>query len=613
MTGHGGWPMTVFLTPDQEPFFAGTYFPPNDQHGRPGFRSMLSRIAELWRTKRGELVAQAADLTLHVRGRSQTLSGSSVGEAAIESAAGELLQSFDAEHGGFGSAPKFPPSAALLLLLRLYRRVAEPTLLEMVTKTLDAMSCGGIYDHVGGGFARYSTDERWLVPHFEKMLYDNAQLVRVYSEAFQVTRRSDYRSVVTQTLDYVLREMQGTDGGYFSATDADSEGVEGKFFVWTPDQVIEVLGQPAAEWFCLHYDITPEGNWEDVSIPNTPRPIDAVATDLGVSVEVLRASLEESRQKLYEARLRRVPPLLDDKVLASWNGLMISSMAEGARVLRDQRYRDSGERAARYVLSALSRPDGGLYRTARAGKAHLDAYLEDYAFLADGLIDLYEAGGAESFLGDAVRLAERMLTDFADPEGGAFFQTAHGHERLIARTREGHDGAIPNGNAVAARVLARLGVHLDRTDLRERATAAIRAYGRSIEGSPRAFSTALSVVDFLLEGPVELAIVGEPDAPDLEALLVEIARHYLPNRVVAHGTGTPPTAEGIKLPLLTGKTLAAGKAAVYVCRHFACQAPVTRPEDLARALGDDAGGRRHDHRRVGHGGGNSGLRGAFPE
>jgi uncharacterized protein YyaL (SSP411 family)/aryl-alcohol dehydrogenase-like predicted oxidoreductase len=591
MTGHGGWPMTVFLTPDQEPFFAGTYFPPNDQHGRPGFRSMLSRIAELWGTKRSELVSQAAELTEQVRGRSETLRGSSIGEAAIEGAAGELFQVFDAEYGGFGSAPKFPPSASLSLLLRLHRRVAEPALLGMVTKTLDAMSSGGIYDHVGGGFARYSTDERWLVPHFEKMLYDNAQLVRVYLEALQVTGNGEYRRVATETLDYVVREMQGTDGGYFSATDADSEGVEGKFFVWTPDQVEEALGQPAGEWFCLHYDITPEGNWEDVSIPNTPRPLEAVAADLGVSVDTLRMSLEDSRQKLYAARLRRIPPLTDDKVLASWNGLMISAMAEGARVLRERRYRDSAERAARYVLSALSRPDGGLYRTARAGKAHLEAYLEDYAFLADGLVDLYEAGGAESFLRDAVRLAERMVKDFADPGDGAFFQTAHGHERLIARTREGHDGAIPNANAVAARVLARLGFHFGRADLRERSTAALRAYGRSIEGSPRAFSTTLSVVDLLLEGPVEVAIVGEPDAPGGEALLVEIARHYLPNRVIAHGTGAPPPEEGRELPLLAGKTLVAGRAAVYVCRDFACQAPVTEPEDIARALGDAATGR----------------------
>ena len=582
MSGHGGWPMTVFLTPRQEPFFAGTYFPPDDRHGRPGFKTLLLRIAELWKSDRQRLVEQASELTDHVRGRSSPPLPGAVGEDAIVAAASDLVESFDPEYGGFGGAPKFPPSASLSLLLRLYHRRPEDTLLTVVTKTLDAMKSGGIYDHLGGGFARYSVDERWLVPHFEKMLYDNAQLARVYLEAYQVTGSPEYGRVAAETLDYIAREMQSADGGYYSATDADSEGVEGKFFVWTLDQLEEVLGRPATEWFAAYYDVTAEGNWEDVSILNTPRSLEAVAEDLGTPAETLRASLADSRQKLYAARLRRVPPLTDDKVLTAWNGLMISAMAEGARVLRDRRYLVSAERAARFIQGELSRSDGGLYRTARAGKAHLDAYLEDYAFFADALVDLYEAGGAERFFLEAVRLAERMIADFGDPEGGPFFQTAHGHEALIARTREGHDGAIPNANAVAARLLARLGFHLGREDLRERALGAIRAYGRAIERAPRAFATTLAVVDLLLEAPVELAIVGAAGSAEREALEAEVARHHLPNRVVAHAEPGGPASE---LPLLVGKTPVVGQAALYVCRDFACQAPVTRAEEVSSVLG----------------------------
>jgi uncharacterized protein YyaL (SSP411 family)/aryl-alcohol dehydrogenase-like predicted oxidoreductase len=588
LTGSGGWPMTVFLTPSQEPFFAGTYFPPEDRYGRPGFKTLLVKIAELWRTGRGRLLEQARELTDHVRGQSEVLAASSVGTDAIEAAAAQLAETFDEEYGGFSSAPKFPPSASLALLLRLHRRTSDPALLPMVTKTLDAMKNGGIYDHVGGGFARYSTDERWLVPHFEKMLYDNAQLARVYLEAFQVTADPEYRRVASETLDYVAREMQSPEGGYYSATDADSEGVEGKFFVWSFDQVVEVLGQPAAEWFSAYYDITPEGNWEGVSIPNTKARLEDVARELGVDPAELRRSLSESRQKLYAARLRRVPPATDDKVLASWNGLMIGAMAEGARVLSERRYLDSAERAARFVLGELSRPDGGLYRTARAGKAHLDAYLEDYAFLADALIDLYEAGAAESYLDEARRLVERMISDFGDEAGGAFFQTAHRHEALIARPREGHDGAIPNANAVAARALARLAFHDDRDDFRERAEDAIRAYGRSIERAPRAFATTLAVVDFLLEGPVELAFVGKRGAEDTGALLAEVARHFLPSRIVEHAEPDATGAAASALPLLAGKTLVNGRAALYVCRNFACRAPVTEPAGVSAALGEAA-------------------------
>ena len=592
LSGSGGWPMTVFLAPDRRPFFAGTYFPPEDKYGRPGFSTLLERIAELWKNDRDALLQQASELTQHVRDVSKAAPPLPVADDATTAAVRQLAQAFDPAFGGFSAAPKFPPCSSLSLLLRQHRRTGDPRALSMVTTTLDGMKNGGMYDHVGGGFARYSTDERWLVPHFEKMLYDNAQLASVYLEAFQVTGNAEYRRVATETLDYVLREMQAPEGGFYCATDADSEGEEGKFFVWQPDEVEAALGAGDARLVCAFYDITKGGNWEGKSIAHTPRTLADVAKELGIGEEALADALARSREKLYAAREKRVHPLLDDKILTSWNGLMIASMAEGARVLGERRYLDAGVRAARYILDSMRRADGGLFRTARGGRAHLDAYLEDYAFLADALVSLYEAGAAASFLQEAKALAERLLADFGDDEGGAFFHTAHGHEELIVRTREGNDGAIPSANAVAARALARLSYHFDREDFRSRASDTIQAYGRLIERAPRAFATSLAVVDFLLEGPLELVLAGTPGHDDHDALAAAVGRHYLPNRIVGH-VASAEDAKG--LPLCEGKGPVGGTAALFVCRNFTCKAPVTDPAAVGEALAE--GSRRADAER----------------
>ncbi len=585
LSGSGGWPMTVFLTPDTRPFFAGTYFPPEDKYGRPGFPTLLERVADLWKNDRDALLQQAAELTQHVRDVSKTAEPLPVADEAIAAAVRQLGEAFDPQYGGFSPAPKFPPCSSLSLLLRHHRRTGDPRALSMVTTTLDGMKNGGMYDHVGGGFARYSTDERWLVPHFEKMLYDNALLAGVYLEALQVTGDAEYRRVASETLDYVLREMQAPAGGFFSATDADSEGVEGKFFVWQPAEVEEVLGAEDARIASAYYDVTPGGNWEGQSILHTPRTKADVAKELGIDVETLSAALARSREKLYAAREKRVHPLLDDKILTSWNGLMIAAMAEGARVLGDRRYLEAGQRAARYVLDSMRREDGGLLRTARDGRAHLDAYLEDYAFFTDALISLYEAGAPASFLGEAKTLAERMIADFGDDEAGAFFHTAHSHEQLIVRTREGNDGAIPSANAVAARALARLSYHFDREDFRKRASGALQAYGRLVERAPRAFTTSLAVVDFLLEGPLELVLAGTPGDADYDALAAEVGKRYLPNRIAGHIAESEKSAG---LPLLEGKGLVGGKAALYVCRNFTCKAPVTEPAAVDAALAEES-------------------------
>ena len=587
--GQGGWPMTVFLTPDQQPFFAGTYFPPTDMYGRPGFATLLTRIADLWRNHRDELRDQAAQLTRHLTEAAGVPAAMPVGEAELGAAAAQFAEEFDAVHGGFGPAPKFPPAAGLSLLLRHHRRTGDAHALHMVEKTLRAMAEGGIYDQVGGGFARYSTDERWLVPHFEKMLYDNALLAKAYLEAFQVTGHGFYRRVAAEVLDYVLREMTSPEGGFYSATDADSEGEEGKFFVWTPGEIQAILGEEEARRFCAYYDITEKGNWEGVSIPNVRRPLDQAAKSLGVAPEALAASLEASRAAVYEARRRRVPPGLDDKILTAWNGLMIGAMAEGFRVLGDTRYLEAAARAADFLLRALARPDGGLLRTWRAGRAHLSAYLEDYADLCEALVDLYEAGGTARHLREAERLADRLLRDFGDGAGGAFYTTARDHEALIMRRREGTDGATPSANAVAAHALARLSYHLDREDLRDAATGAIRAYGKAIARYPRAFAKTLAAVDLLLEGPVELALVGAPGEAGFEALRREVGRRYVPNRIVAMADPSLGDGGAAGLPLLAGKTLVDGRAALYVCRHFACRAPLTDPAEAAAALANGAG------------------------
>jgi hypothetical protein len=583
--GQGGWPMTVFLTPDQEPFFAGTYFPPADRYGRPGFATLLEKMAGLWKTDRAGLRGQAAEVTGYLRQTARPAPGGSVGEAELRAARDQLARDFDARFGGFGGAPKFPPSGALSLLLRCHRRFQDDHALEMVRKTLDEMARGGMYDQVGGGFHRYSVDDRWLVPHFEKMLYDNAQLSKVYLEAFQATADPFYGTIATEILDYVLREMTSPEGGFYSATDADSEGEEGRFFVWTPDEVSAALGdEEAARRFCAYYDISERGNWEGKSIPNTSRTGPRVAKSLGLEAGELERDVASSRARLYEARGKRVPPGLDDKVLAAWNGLMIGAMAEGYRALGEVRYLEAAERAARFVSARLRAEDGRLLRTYREGTAHLAAYLEDHAFLAEGLLDLYEAGGDRASLRDAEALAERMREDFGD-EAGGFYSTARGHESLIVRHREGHDGAIPNANAVAAHVLARLSFHLGRDDLREEAARALRAYGKAIARQPRAFARSLAVVDLLLEGPVELALIGARGGPDLEALRRELGRHYLPNRIVEHGD---PRAGDAGLPLLAGKGLVEGRAVLYVCRDFACRAPITDPARVAEGLSDPA-------------------------
>jgi len=583
--GQGGWPMNVFLTPRLEPFFAGTYFPPTE--GRmPSWRAVCTGLAEAWKTKRTEVAKTAAALTGLLReGSAQSHRGPLAPEKLAEllgTTQAALAARYDAKRGGFGPAPKFPRAEATSLLLRHHAHTGDASSLEMATQTLLAMGNGGIYDHLAGGFARYSTDAAWLVPHFEKMLYDNALLVPAFLAGFQASGEGRLRQVAQETLDYLLREMCSPEGAFYSATDADSEGVEGKFFCWTLAELEEVLGPERTPQVAAYYGATAEGNWEGSNVLHTPRSVEEVAAELGLEARDLRRTLLAARKELYGARLHRVHPGLDDKILTSWNGLALSALAAGARVLGDVRYLEAGEKAAGFFLEQMVRPDMGLYRAFRQGRAHIDGVLEDYAYLCQGLLDLYEAGGQERNLAAAAVLSQRILHDFGDPEGGAFFHTARGGETLIVRYREGHDGATPSPNSIAAHCLARLAVHLGEPDLTRVAQAALEAYGAQIQDQPRAFCTALAAADFIARGAIEIVVSGEKEDATRRDLWRACQTRYLPNVVSAHTTS--PASGPEELPLLKGRAPSEAGARAYVCRDGTCLAPIGDPSEVEPAL-----------------------------
>jgi uncharacterized protein len=500
MSGSGGWPMSVFLTPDLKPFFAGTYFPPDDRYGRPGFQNLLRQLVDYWRNRRDEVQRAANHAALSLAQYSSLQGeGEEITPDLVPTAVQAMTRDFDPVHGGFGGAPKFPPSMRLTLMLREHRRSPDERLLNVVTTTLDRMAHGGIYDQVGGGFHRYSVDQYWLVPHFEKMLYDNALLAPVYLDSYQTTGNEYHARIGREVLAYVLREMTDERGGFYSTLDADSEGHEGKFYVWSPDEVTAVLGPEDGALFCRVYDVTPGGNFEGKSIPNLiERSVEEQAAALGTDPATLWERLDGLRERLREARSHRIWPGLDDKVLTAWNGLMIRAFAAGCRVLGDDRYRVAAERAADFVLSTLQR-DGQLLRTYRNGEARLNGYLEDYAFMTVALLDLHEATGEPRWRAEAERLLETMNEQFWDERGGGYFFTSHGHEALIARMKSNEDGAIPSGNSMAALALVRLARLTGRAEYRNKAGRLLSSYAEMMRRAPAAFANMLLAADLYLE------------------------------------------------------------------------------------------------------------------
>ncbi len=583
MTRQGGWPMTVFLTPDLKPFYGGTYYPPTDRYGRPGFPKVMHAVAEAFSGQNTQVLQQADQITAHLTQMSNVVDPHhhELTEELMTNAFQNYRSQFDSHHGGFGNAPKFPPSMGLPFLLRYWHHSGNANALEMVELTLEKMARGGMYDQLGGGFHRYSTDAHWLVPHFEKMLYDNAQLVVAYFEAYQATQKPFYRDIATETLDYVIREMYDAEnGGFYSTQDADSEGVEGKFFVWEPNDVEDIIGEENAEIFCEYYDITPQGNFEGENILNVQAPPDILARKLRIDLGELEALLADGKQKLFEAREKRIKPGLDDKILTSWNGIMIRGMAMGYQLTGKPEYLEACEKSAEFVLTTLSQDNGLLLRTYRDGKSHLNAYLEDYSYFIAGLIALYEASFEPKWLTEAERLAHLMIDQFGDDAGDGFFFTGKSHETLIVQSKSAYDGATPSGASMAIHSLLRLAKHLDNPEFHDKAVETLLLYFHQMEGMPSGSGQLLCELAFLLSTPKEIAIVGTKGDTKTEAMLAALHSTYQPNKIVA----LSESAEGQTLPLLDGKTQVDDTATAYVCENYVCQAPTTDVEAFVELL-----------------------------
>lgn len=565
LTGGGGWPMSVFLTPEGAPFYGGTYFPKTARYGMPAFTQVLRAIAEAWANRRDELLAGGEQLTQALREQAASIAVIEEGAltaATLEQAFQVLRSSFDSVHGGWGSAPKFPQPMILEFLLRTHHNTGDPEALHMVTHTLKAMAHGGIYDQLGGGFHRYAVDARWLIPHFEKMLYDNAQLVPIYLHAWQVTGEPLFRAIVEETLDYVLREMTAPEGGFYSTQDADTEGEEGKFFIWTPEQIREVFNGPATRVLEL-YGITDGGNFEGRNI----------LTFNGNDAE--REAITRARELLFEARLQRTPPGRDEKALTSWNGMMLRAFAEAARVLDREDYLHAAERNADFLLQALRTPQGRLWHVWHAGEAKVEGFLEDYTQLAWGLLALYQSTFEARYYRAAEDLMEQVLTHFRAENG--FYDTADDGSALIVRPKELQDNAVPSGNAIAVTVLQELSRLSLAPQYAELAHASLRAVQPLLARYPLGFGQWLNALDAALSSGTEIAIVGDLSAGGSKDLLRICRAGYAPHRLIAAGFGNIP-------PLLEHRHPQGGHPTAYVCRGATCLPPTTDPESLGKVL-----------------------------
>jgi len=589
LIGRGGWPLTVFCTPDGKPFHGGTYFPPEDRHGLPGFPRVLRAVAQAYREKAADIDRVVGQLVDGVRAADETGGRGSIDPTLPRRAADALLAHVDRDHGGLGGAPKFPHTQAFQLMLR-HGVGRSPALVDAAVLTCRRMAAGGMYDQIGGGFHRYSVDAAWLVPHFEKMLYDNAQLPRLYLEAWQATGDTELRRVATDVCDYVLRELRTPDGGFHSATDADSEGEEGRFFVWTPAEVAAAVDAADVDLVCRFWDITDVGNFEGRSIPHVTSTVDQAAAIVGRTPAEVAAALAKARCRLYGARAKRIPPGLDDKVLTSWNALMIGTLATVGRVLGEPRFVDAARAAADFLWSAVRR-DGRLLHQWTKGEARQDAFLDDHAFLAAACLDLHEATGEPVHLQRAVALIDALDARFHDADAGGYFFTPHDGEALIARTKSGADGSIPSGNAVAAVALLRLHDRTGDARHRERAEEILRLYQDAAARNPFGYATWLEALDRWAAGATEIVVVGRRDDPAAAGLWRVAREAYVP---LGERAWVEPDVPDEARPAFARERVAPdGRATAWVCRAFACSAPVHDPAalaDLLRRGASDAAG-----------------------
>jgi uncharacterized protein YyaL (SSP411 family) len=584
MTGHGGWPMTVFLTPEGEPFYGGTYFPPEDRHGMPSFKRLLGAIADAYRTNRDGIARTVTEMRkLYAASAERPRGGQALSPELLDRAYRGLAQRFDVRHGGFEGAPKFPQTMALDFLLRHWRRSSTAYALEIVETSFRAMARGGLFDQVGGGFHRYAVDAVWLVPHFEKMLYDNALLARLGVHLWLATGDAEVRRATEATLAWLSREMTAPSGGFYSTLDADSEGHEGKFYLWDYDDLAPLLGEDALV-LTAYWGATPQGNFEGRNILHLPHDPAAVAARFGIEEADLTAAVARGAGTLYEARARRVWPARDEKILASWNGLMLRAVAEAARAFGRADLRDLALRNGEFLFREMVR-EGRVMRTHKDGVTRLNGYLEDHAAVALGALALYELTFDRHWLDRALVLADAMIAWFWDDEAGAFFDTSLDHEQLVTRPREVTDNATPSGTSLAVELLLRLAELEHNVDARRRATWVLETLAEPAARHGIAFGHLLGAMDLAVHGAVEVALVGHPHADDFQALAAEVNARYLP--ALALAGGPPEGAEGIGL--LEGRPLREGRATAYVCRNYACEAPTTDAETLGAQL--DAAGR----------------------
>lgn len=585
ISGHGGWPMTVFLTPDAKPFYGGTYFPPQDRGGIPAFPRVLTTIAEAYQQKRADILQTTEQLLQRMRHLSTVGSSNTTHQPLtadiLSTAARRIASDFDPAHGGIGMQPKFPQPMTYEFLLRHHLRTQDPDSLHMADLTLERMAHGGIYDQLGGGFHRYSTDAFWLVPHFEKMLYDNALLARLYLHAYQITGKPLYKRIVEETLDYVLREMTSPEGGFYSAQDADSEGVEGKFFIWTPQQITQALGEQHAALINRLYGVTPHGNFEGRSILHIAIHPQTLAQDEGLDAASFSHILNSAKQTLLDIRSQRIAPNLDDKILTSWNGLTLIAFAEAAAVLRRSDYTHAAIRSAEFLTSKLIH-DYRLLRTYKNGEAKLNAYLEDYACLIQGLLSLHELTFNPEWLQHAITLGEGLVDLFWDESSNQFFDTGADHEALIVRPKDITDNAIPCGSSMAADTLLKLAVITDNHRYEQIAATALRSMRDLMIQFPSAAGHWLGALDFHLSTTKEIVIVGDRTHPQTHALTDEVYRHYIPNRVMLGIPGNSTPLQ--RLPLLADRPPLNSQPTAYVCQNYTCQLPVNSPQDLANQL-----------------------------
>ena len=594
MTGRGGWPNNVFLTPDKKPFFAGTYFPKQTRWGLPGLMELLPKIAEIWQNDRENVQKSAERITALLASRGDPDPGDALDQRILDKARNQLAEIYDPQYGGFGQAPKFPTPHIFAFLLRRYHHNQDAQALAMVEKTLTRMRFGGIHDHIGFGFHRYSTDAQWLVPHFEKMLYDQALLALAYTEAYQATAKEFYARTVREILGYILRDMTSEEGGFYSAEDADSEGVEGKFYLWTLPQIQQVIGKNETEIFKKIYNLEDGGNFKPQeaeqpagsNILHLKKTLPDLAGELGVPEKQLLQRLEKNRKQLFGIRKQRVPPFKDDKILTDWNGLMIAALAKAGQVLDEPRYVSAAVKAADFIMRRLRAKDGRLLKRYRKGNAGLPAHLNDYAFVVGGFLELYEAGFKTIYLQEAIRLNDQMIKHFWDHQSGGLFMTADDGEKLLIRNKEIYDGAIPSGNSVAALNLLRLGHITGNRNYLQKAESIGKAFSGSVNRYPPGHAHLMVALEYALHPNYEVVIAGNPRAKDTRAMLAALRRLFLPGKVVVLRPADKKEAAAIirMAPYTEFMVPKAGKATAYVCTDFVCKLPTTEISQMLANL-----------------------------